>query len=109
MRVRYLTMGFACIPYLALGFAPTQVSAQVFGGSPFQRPEVNPRPAPNPAQPVPTAATPQAPVGTNPTTAETPPPPAGASQAQPERQGRIMRGSQLIGLNIRVARSMSSA
>ena len=112
MRVRYLTMGFACISYLALGFAPTQVSAQLFRGSPFQRPAVNPQPAPNPAQPVPTATPPQVPAGTNPTATVTPPPAAGASQAQqqvptqaehaqPERQGRIIRGSQLIGLNIR--------
>ena len=35
MRVRYLTMGFACISYLALGLAPTQVSAQIFRGSPL--------------------------------------------------------------------------
>jgi hypothetical protein len=78
MRVRYLTMGFACISYLALGFSPAQVSAQLFRRSPIQQPAVSPQPAPNPAQPVP-AATP----------------------AQPERQGRIMRGSQFIGLNIR--------
>ena len=73
MRVSYLTMGFACISYLALGFAPTQVSAQLFRGSPFQRPAVNPQPAPNPAQPVPTAAPPQVPAGSNPSTAVTPP------------------------------------
>ena len=36
MRVRYLTMGFACISYLALGLAPTQVSAQLL--SPFAVP-----------------------------------------------------------------------
>ncbi len=111
MRVRYLTMGFACLSYLALGLAPTQVSAQIFRSSPFQRPAVNPQPAPNPAQPVPTAAPPQVPAGSDPSTAVTPPP-VGASQvqqqasgqaehAQPERQGRIMRGSQFIGLNIR--------
>ena len=112
MRVRYLTMGFACLSYLALGFAPTQVSAQVFRNSPFQRPAVSPQPAPQPAQPVPAATPPQVPAGSNPSTAVTPPPAAGASQAQqqvsgqaehaqPERQGRIVRGSQLIGLNIR--------
>jgi len=111
MRVSYSTMGFACISYLALGLAPTQVSAQLFRGSPLQQPAVNPQPAPNPPQPVPTAAPPQSPAGANPATVETPPP-AGSSQAQPrvqgqaehaqpERQGRIMRGSQLIGLNIR--------
>ena len=47
MRVRYLTMGFASLSYLALGFAPTQVSAQVFRNSPFQRLAVSPQPAPN--------------------------------------------------------------
>jgi hypothetical protein len=52
------------------------------------------------------------PAGSNPSTAVTPLHGAGASQAQqrvsgqaehaqPERQGRIVRGSQLIGLNIR--------
>jgi len=40
------------------------------------------------------------PAGSNPSTTVAPPP-AGAGQAQPEQQGRIMRGSQLIGLNIR--------
>ena len=111
MRVNYLTMGFACVSYLALGLASTQVSAQVFRNSPFQRPAVDAQPAPNPAQPVPTATAPQVPSGSNPATAVTSPP-AGASQVQqrvpgqpeqvqPERQGRIMRGSQLIGLNIR--------
>ena len=54
MRVSYLmTMGFACISYLALGFAPTQVSAQLVRR---QRPAVNPQPASDPAQPVPTLA-----------------------------------------------------
>ena len=112
MRVCYLTVGFACVSYLALGFAPTQVSAQLFRSSPFQRPAVSPQPAPNPAQPAPTAAPPQVPAGSNPAAAVTPLPGAGVSQAQqqvpgqaepvqPERQGRIMRGSQLIGLNIR--------
>ncbi len=112
MRVSYLTLGFACISYLALGFAPTQVSAQLFRSSPFQRPAVNPQPAPNPPQPVPTAASPQVPAGSNPSTAVTPSPPVEAGQAQqhvsgqiehaqPEQQGRIMRGSQMIGLNIR--------
>jgi len=104
MRVRCLTMGFACVSYLALGLAPTQVSAQLFPGSLFQQP------APNPASAVPAApaaAPPQAPADPNPSATVTPPPPAGASQAQqpvsgqPERQGRIIRGSQLIGLNIR--------
>ncbi|MGO9108984.1 MAG: PRC-barrel domain-containing protein [Thermoguttaceae bacterium] len=52
------------------------------------------------------------PAASNPSTTVTPPPAAGASQAQQqvsgqaehaqrERQGRIIRGSQLIGLNIR--------
>ena len=111
MCVSYLTMGFACISYLALGFASTQVSAQVFRNSPFQQTAASPQPAPNPAQPVPAATSPQVPAGSNPSTAVTSPP-AGASQApqqvpgqpeqvQPERQGRIIRGSQLIGLNIR--------
>ena len=108
MRVRCLTMGFACISCLALGLAPTQASAQLFGSSPFQRPAVNPQAAPNPAQPVPAATRPQGPAGSNSPTAVTPPLAAGSRQvsgeperAQPGRQGRIMRGSQLIGLNIR--------
>lgn len=112
MRVSYLTMGFACLSYLGLGFAPTEVSAQIFRGSPFQRPAVNPQPAPSPAQPAPVATPPQLPAGTNPSTVVTPPSTAEANQAQPqvsgpaeyarpERQGRIVRGSQLIGLTIR--------
>ncbi len=112
MRVCYLTMGFVCLSYLALGSTPTQVSAQLFRGLPIQRPAVNPQPAPNPPQPVPTAAPLPVPAASNPSTTVTPPPAAGASQAQQqvsgqaehaqrERQGRIIRGSQLIGLNIR--------
>ncbi len=96
MRVGYLAMGFACISYLALGSAPTQVSAQLFSGSAFQQPAVRPQPAPSPAQPVPTAMPPQVPAS-----AVMPPPANGYSQAQPEREGRIVRGSQWIGLNIR--------
>lgn len=114
MRVRYLTMGFACVSYLALGLAPTQVSAQLLRSSPLRRPAVSSQPAPNPAQPVSPAATPQVPASSNPSTATTLPTPAGSSQAQqqdlgqakhaqPERRGRIMRGSQLMGLNIRGA------
>jgi len=107
MRVRCLTMGFACVSYLALGLAPTQVSAQLFRGSLFQQPAPNPAPAVPAAPAAPAAAPPQAPADPNPSATVTPPPPAGASQAQqpvsgqPERQGRIIRGSQLIGLNIR--------
>ena len=109
MRVSYLTMGFACISCLALGLAPTGVSAQFFQGSPLQRPAVSPQPAPNPAQAVPTTPPPQVPAGSNPATAATPPAAAGSNQpvsgqaehAQPERPGRIMRGSQFVGLNIR--------
>src|SRR5208282_3887596 len=101
MRVRYLTMGFACISYLAVGLAPAQVSAQLLQGSPFQRPAANPQAAPNPPQPVPTAAAPQAPAASVPTAAVTPPPTVEPSQVQPQQQGRIMRGSQMIGLNIR--------
>jgi hypothetical protein len=77
MRVRHLTMGFACISYLALGLAPAQVSAQLFRGSPFRRQAANPQPVPDPAVP------------------------GQAEHAQPEQQGRIMHGSQMIGLNIR--------
>ena len=120
MRVSYLAMGFACLSYLGLGLAPTQVSAQLFRGSPVQRPAVNPQAAPVAAQPVPVATPPQLPAGSNPAPVVAPTPAFVADQAQqhssgqaedarPARQGRIVRGSQLIGLNIRVARSMSSA
>ena len=76
MRVRYLTMGFACISYLALGLAPTQVSAQLLRRSPFQRPADGCNQV-------------QQQVSGHP------------EHARPERQGRIIRGSELIGLNIR--------
>ncbi len=112
MRVSYLTVGFACISYLALGLAPTQVSAQLLRSLPFQRPAADAQPASNPAQPVAPAPAAQSPTGSNPSPAVTPPRHTGPSQAQqqgsgqadraqPQRQGRIMRGSQLIGLSIR--------
>lgn len=76
MRVRYLTMGFACISYLALGLAPTEVSAQLLRRSPLQRPADGCNQV-------------QQQVSGHP------------EHARPEQQGRIIRGSQLIGLNIR--------
>ena len=92
MRVSYLTVGLACVSYLALGLAPTQASAQLFRRPPSQRPAGDAQPAPDPAQPVPTAPAPQAPGGSNPSIAVRPPAAGAAKFSTKFRASQSMLG-----------------
>ncbi|MHB8970763.1 MAG: PRC-barrel domain-containing protein [Pirellulaceae bacterium] len=112
MRVTYLTIGFACLLYLGLGLAPTEVSAQRYRGSQSRRPAANRQSECSPAQAAPTATSRQTLARSNPSTKLTQPPtfeadqtqqqgPGQAEHAQSERRGRIVRGSQMIGMTLR--------
>ena len=93
MCARYRVKGFVCVSGLAFVLTTAPVFAQIVRRPVAPPPVVNPQVVPVPGQ----AVQPQAPARADPTAAVVAPAPAAGDI---HAQGRIIRGSQLIGLNI---------
>jgi len=112
MRVRYLTIGIACLTYLGLGLVPSEVTAQRFRGSKFRRSSANRQSDGCPAQSAQMTTSSQWADGYNSSSDMTQSRNSDANQGQRQnwgqteqarsgQKGPVVRGSQLIGLTIR--------